>query len=341
MKRQIFIYIQILFLFSLLHLISNSCKKDRQSGIPVLLTVDVTNITEITAVCGGNIISEGNATITNRGICWSINTTPSIADNKTVDGAGAGSFISNISGLEAKTTYFVRAYATNSYGTGYGDAMSFTSLVGQLPVLYTSPISQFDSISAVCGGNIILWGITPVTSRGVCWDTILTPTINSSKTHNGEGGGKFTSSITGLLENTNYNVRAYATNRNGTSYGSMISFKTLITNPGPSIIGQWQFVESFKKSTLNQTYLVNISQDPNNSSQVIIGNLGNPGSLNITVKGIVSSDKIVVSLQNMGNGWIIEGSGITTNVSKTSMTWTYSISAGGNKDDYTATASKR
>ena len=102
-------------------------------------------------------------------------------------------------------------------------------------------------------------------------------------------------------------------------------------------IGEWQFIESFK-STEGQSYLVTISKDPNNSSQVILGNLGNPGSQDITVKGIATSSRIVVSSQSMGNGWVIEGSGAFSNVAKTTMAWTYSITAGGNKDEYIATA---
>ena len=108
-------------------------------------------------------------------------------------------------------------------------------------------------------------------------------------------------------------------------------------DPRDPFIGEWQFIESFK-STEGQSYLVTISKDPNNSSQVIVGNLGNPGSQDITVKGIATSNKIVVTSQSMGAGWIIEGSGAFSNVAKTTMAWTYSITAGGNKDDYTATA---
>jgi hypothetical protein len=108
-------------------------------------------------------------------------------------------------------------------------------------------------------------------------------------------------------------------------------------DPRDQYVGEWQFIESFK-STESQSYLVTISLDPNNSSQVIIGNLGNPGDQDITVKGTVTSGKIIVSSQNMGNGWVIEGAGQMNNVAKTSMLWTYSITAGGNQDDYNATA---
>lgn len=108
-------------------------------------------------------------------------------------------------------------------------------------------------------------------------------------------------------------------------------------DPRDPYVGEWGFIESFK-STEGNSYIVTITKDPANSSQVIIGNLGNPGDQDITVIGIVTSSQVVVSSQNMSNGWKIQGAGSFNNVSKTSMSWTYSITAGGNKDDYTATA---
>jgi len=95
--------------------------------VPVLTTAAISEITETTAQCGGTITSDGGATVTARGVCWSTNPIPTVANNKTDDGVGAGSFISSIAGLTGNTLYYVRAYATNSAGTGYGGAMSFTT----------------------------------------------------------------------------------------------------------------------------------------------------------------------------------------------------------------------
>jgi len=106
---------------------ASSCKKD---DVPVLTTLAVTEITQTTAKSGGNITSDGGATITACGVCWSTGQTPTISDNKTTDGIGTGSFESAIVGLSANTTYYVRAYATNSNGTGYGSARSFTTQGG-------------------------------------------------------------------------------------------------------------------------------------------------------------------------------------------------------------------
>jgi uncharacterized protein (TIGR02145 family) len=121
-KRNIWLYQFILMgIFSIL---TNSCKKD---VIPVLTTTEVRYITQTTATCGGNITSDGGATVTARGVCWGTNQTPTIVDNKTTDSSGTGSFTSIITGLTANTTYYERAYATNSAGTGYGSVVSFTT----------------------------------------------------------------------------------------------------------------------------------------------------------------------------------------------------------------------
>ena len=94
---------------------------------PTVTTIAVTEITQNTAVCGGNVTSDGGAAVTARGVCWSTSQNPTINSNKTNDGSGTGSFTSNITGLNHNTTYYVRAYATNSEGTSYGEVKSFTT----------------------------------------------------------------------------------------------------------------------------------------------------------------------------------------------------------------------
>ena len=100
---------------------------------PVLSALNTTAVSGITynsASSGGNITSDGGATITARGVCWSTSTNPTVSlSTKTIDGIGNGSFSSNITGLVASTTYYVRAYATNSVGTAYGSQLVFTTNV--------------------------------------------------------------------------------------------------------------------------------------------------------------------------------------------------------------------
>jgi uncharacterized protein (TIGR02145 family) len=96
--------------------------------VPNLTTIAVTSISDTTAISGGNITSDNGGFIVERGVCWGLTNTPTIADNKTSDGNNSGSFSSNITGLNPNTPYYVRAYATNSAGTNYGNAISFKTI---------------------------------------------------------------------------------------------------------------------------------------------------------------------------------------------------------------------
>lgn len=123
----------VLFFFGLVP-IFHSCKK---AAVPTLTTANVTNITGTTASSGGTITDEGSSTVIARGVCWSTTVMPTISDNKTNDGSGVGTFTSNMSGLNALTTYYIRAYATNNVGTAYGDQL-------RLVTLQTNQISDID-----------------------------------------------------------------------------------------------------------------------------------------------------------------------------------------------------
>jgi uncharacterized protein (TIGR02145 family) len=192
---------------------------------PVLMTAVVSGITETTAECGGTITSDGGVAVTVRGVCWSTNPTPTIADSKTTDGGGIGSFTSSIIGLTGNTPYYVRAYATNGVGTGYGNEVPFTTSP-ILPVLTSTVVSGITETTAECGGTITSDGGATVTARGVCWSTNPTPTVADSKSSDGAGIGSFTSSIIDLTAGTPYYVRAYATNSVGTGYGNEVSFSS-------------------------------------------------------------------------------------------------------------------
>lgn len=85
-----------------------------------------------TAAGGGIITDDGGDPAILRGVCWSTTHLPLVSDEHTTDGTGPGSFLSDISGLLPATTYFVRAYATNSAGTAYGEEVSFTTLMGDI-----------------------------------------------------------------------------------------------------------------------------------------------------------------------------------------------------------------
>lgn len=215
--------------------------------LAVVTTLSVTDITETSAVVGGEVTSDGGAEVTSRGVCWSLSSNPTIENDKTVEGEGVGSFQSVLSGLSQNTTYYVRAYATNSEGTAYGEEVSFKTLeevIIILPTVVTKEVSDITETSAVVGGEVTSDGGAEVISRGVCWSLTSNPTIEDDKTVEGEGVGSFQSSLSDLSQNTTYYVRVYATNSEGTAYGEEFSFKTLeeIIDDGISING-YEYVD--------------------------------------------------------------------------------------------------
>ncbi len=197
------------------------------TNLSTVATNEVTTITATTATGGGNVSADGGSAITARGIVWSTSSSPTIAlSTKSTGGSGTGNFSSSMSGLSVATKYFVRAYATNSIATSYGNEVSFTTLAN-LPALTTTDVTNITSSSGVSGGIISSDGGATVTTRGIVWGVNSTPTITlSSKTSDGTGTGNFTSSLSGLSGSTKYYLRAYATNAVGTSYGNEINFTT-------------------------------------------------------------------------------------------------------------------
>jgi uncharacterized protein (TIGR02145 family) len=97
-------------------------------SLPTISTDSISAITVISAVSGGNVSADGGAAVTARGVCWNTNPNPTTASSKTSDGTSTGIFTSNLTGLTSNTTYYVRAYATNSYGTAYGNELVFTTI---------------------------------------------------------------------------------------------------------------------------------------------------------------------------------------------------------------------
>jgi hypothetical protein len=197
-----------------------------------VVTTTVTAISDVTVTAVGNVTNEGGASVTARGICWALTSTPTITNNIVANGSGLGSYTCNITGLTSGTIYYARAYATSIAGTAYGSQFTFTTLA--LPTILTSSVTNIAGKSAISGFTLTSRGYTTVTSAGLCYNTSSNPTIGNSVTqiitnYNGGtplnyGGGSTISNT--LTPNTTYYVRAYATNVLGTSYGNTFTFTT-------------------------------------------------------------------------------------------------------------------
>lgn len=225
-------------------------------SIPTVTTASIATIAQTTASGGGNVSNDGGATVTARGVCWNISGDPSISDSHTSDSSGTGSYTSLLSGLSPGTRYYVRAYATNSAGTAYGDTVGFTTLAITLPTVVTAAISSITTTSAAGGGNVSSDGGAAVTARGVCWSTSAAPTLSNSFTANGTGTGSYTSSISPLTAGTKYYVRAYATNSIGTAYGAESSFTTLTATLSDSV----KWVLTANQTCTSGTYITGSTQ---------------------------------------------------------------------------------
>jgi uncharacterized protein (TIGR02145 family) len=272
MKSTLKISIVILTFFLL-----TTCKKEK---VPVVVTNEIINITGTTATSGGNITDEGTGTVISRGICWSSGINPSIADSKTSDGAGAGSFSSNLNGLNGASTYFVRAYATNSAGTGYGMVMSFTTL-GASPAPANSAATNMTTNSATINGSvnpnylstIVIFEYGTTTSYGNIIEAVPSPLTGSTLT-------TVSASITNLTPGTTYHYRIKATNSLGTKYSDDIVFSTLGNSPAPA--------NSAPTNITTNSATINGSVNPNYLSTNVIFEYGTSTSYGNTIAAVQS-----------------------------------------------------
>ena len=174
--------------------------------LATLSTLPVGNISNTSATSGGNITNNGGTPVTQRGVVWSTSPNPTTANNQSSDGSGTGNYTSNLTGLSANTTYYVRAYATNSAGTAYGNELSFTTAggAGSITALNCGGGSTAGTLTAgiaasgvsstvlYTGGNGGSYTGQTVSSTGV---TGLTATLSAGNFSN--GAGSLTYTITG------------------------------------------------------------------------------------------------------------------------------------------------
>ena len=192
------------------------------NGEPSVTTGGISNVSTTSITLEGEITGEGEATITEHGHCWSTspnpninNSTPSTNGNGTV-----GAFTSDVESLIANTTYYYKAYATNSFNTTYGEEEEFTTTDG-LPKVTIGVHSNITATTADLQGEITEIGGAPITQHGFCWSkTMIYPTVydSESSTLGANTTGTFTESLTGLSPDTNYYYRAYAENTFGLVY---------------------------------------------------------------------------------------------------------------------------
>ena len=232
---------------------------------PVVLTGMVSDITVSSATGHGTVVSDGGATVTRRGLCWSTEHDPTVADTHADCGNGVGEFSGMMSRLTDLTTYYVRAYAENAVGMAYGEEVSFTVGDHFQPVLPS--IGQFTINGTIVTYTIVDDGGAEIIEHGACWSTTNSPSISGSHVSGGSGTGDFSIELTDLLSGTIYYVRIYAVNSVGVAYSDEMSFTT-----DPAVTAP----------TVTTSQVTNITQTTATGG----GNVTDDGNATVTERGI-------------------------------------------------------
>ena len=207
---------------------------------PCVTTPASRSITSTTAILGGDVTSNGGATVTALGVVYApadTNSYPQIGGTGVTKVTGKGTsgvFVINVSGLTQGKAYSFAAYATNSVGTAYSVTGSF---IAGGPSVTSPTCSSVTSTTATLGGDVISNGGNSVTAHGVVY--VLTsintpPQIGGTDVTNVIGTGNsgvFTVNVPGLAPNTSYTFAAYATNSQGTDYSETGTFTTPASSP--------------------------------------------------------------------------------------------------------------
>ena len=204
-----------------------------ETTVPVVLTGMVSDITVSSATGHGTVVSNGGATVTRRGLCWSTEHNPTVEGTHADCGNGVGEFSGMMSRLTDLTTYYVRAYAENAIGFAYGDEVSFTVGDHFQPVLPS--IGQFTINGTIVTYTIVGDGGAEITEHGACWSTTNSPSISGFHVSGGSGTGDFSIELTDLQPGTTYYVRIYAVNSVGVAYSDEMSFTTEQAVTAPTV----------------------------------------------------------------------------------------------------------
>jgi len=200
------------------------------AGIPTLSTTAISSIGTTSAVSGGSGISDNRSTITSKGVVWSTSTNPTIdLATKTNDGSGTGNFTSNISGLSSGVLYYVRAYATNAMGTGYGNQVTFTTDAPptvSISNLSVSPKDSYNPNSVYGSGYVASSGDEVLTALSVMYATYIPTTDSYEKIDYPtipQYSGSFSFGNNTFTQGATYYVRAFAANAIGGAYSNVES----------------------------------------------------------------------------------------------------------------------
>ena len=198
---------------------------------PTVSSSKVGTITHSSATVYGNVVSDGGAEITERGVVYSTSPNPTTADRKVQCDSGVGSFECTLTSLSPGTTYYVRSYAVNKIGVAYGEEVQFVT-PAIIPSLTICTVSDITASTATIISNVLTTGGAEITEHGFVYSSLPNPTLETSNVYkSSDHYGWYQCTLTSLDYATVYYVRSYAVNEVGVAYGEEVSFKTLAILP--------------------------------------------------------------------------------------------------------------
>jgi len=289
------------YFFALLLLIwiHSSCRRD---SLPILKTTELSNIREYSAESGGKIIDDGGKKIVSCGVCWSKNPSPKIEDNKSVDVCDGGNFTSSITGLEPGTSYYVRAYATNGEGTGYGNAVYLTTFP-EVPSISPAEISSISASGAIGSGQFFYGNGIDIINVYLCFGSEENPTLENLRVQCTISNKTYSGTIKGLDEGVLYYVRSCLVftlpgNSNYFAvYGSQVTVCTGLKLPTvvtlPNLTLETDYVVTFGSVSGNggehltsRGFCIDTLENPGMNSKVMTV-IGDEGSFQSTIDNLL------------------------------------------------------
>lgn len=253
--------VTLLIMISLLF----SCEKEsfwNLKKLPELNDIEIVNNTLTSFNLKASLKDDGFDEIELTGFCWSlVDITPDIISNPIFSSNTSDQWLMNSSWMTNEKIY-VRAFAKNSIGISYSESLTlfYPGTSSNIPVVTTLAPSNIGFFDLIIAGNIISDGGLSITEKGFCYSkTNSSPSLTNQNVFDGDVqvSGNFETLLSNLSENSNYYVRAYATNFVGTGYGQVFQVNTMnyyeIGEQGPAgglvfyskmdTIEGWHFLE--------------------------------------------------------------------------------------------------
>ena len=201
-------------------------------GMPLVAEPDTVDISFTSATFSSKLLESGDSLITALGFCYGTEPNPTLEnDFVTAELQADSTFSASLPDIVQQTRYYVRAFATNSYGTFYSDGSGATFVLkDQKPTVETEEPQVGIGGNVAFSGTILAEGMSPVTEAGFLWSTEEEPTLETPKSSHRnlfeEGATEYAMTLGNMRGGTTYYVRFYAKNEYGTSYGEVKSFET-------------------------------------------------------------------------------------------------------------------